>query len=162
MIKFIAWSKEKKIMCNVLDMDFFTNSCCTKLRPSHLIVETCSNLGDWHKFDDIADKFILLQYININDKLNNELYQDDIIYNENKNIIFRIYKVPGGFGIKAAYWSDNLNDLIVETGDDVIIESLADPQLKGFISTACVKLGNYNEHPNYTKQDWIEKNFKNK
>lgn len=89
----------------------------------------------------------LMEYIGIDDKNGNKIFADDIMKDYN-DIIFRIYKVPGGFAIKAKYWAENCKDL--DYTDYLILEALADPQIAAWLNQ-CERIGNIYEHKHLIK-----------
>lgn len=59
------------------------------------------------------------------DKDNHKIFEDDLRIT-NDGIIFRIYRVAGGFVIKDSLWMRDISDLII--GDDLIFAHLTDAQ----------------------------------
>jgi hypothetical protein len=55
--------------------------------------------------------------------------------------------VPGGFVIKAEYWKSDCRDLV--PGDELIFESLSNPQISSWLTGTCQVIGNIIEHPKY-------------
>lgn len=80
------------------------------------------------------------EFTGIKDKIGLDLYQDDIIEDE-QGRSYRIYKIRGGFSIKAAYWSDIKTDL--KKGDELIMQPMADAQTRSYIQEQCKLIGNY-------------------
>jgi len=96
----------------------------------------------------------IMEYIEIDDCKGNKIFADDIM-RDTDGTIFRIYKVAGGFAIKAKYWASNCKDL--DYSDYLILEPLAHPQNAAWLSQ-CEIIGNIYTHcPNcldkYSEQE---------
>jgi hypothetical protein len=124
-IKFNAWDKfeKKMILWNELCVD------------DQLLADIILN----------NTRYIPLQFINIEDINGKELFVDDLIQAQIKeiNYVFRIYFTRGGFAIKAPYWSENNEDLTY--GDELILTPLTDAQTIAFVKQNCKKVGNIYE-----------------
>ena len=64
-------------------------------------------------------------------------------------IIFRIYKVPGGFVIKSSVWLENTSDLII--GDDLIFTHFTDAQTLSWLLGSTEHYGNIFDNIDLTK-----------
>lgn len=127
-IKFNAWDKFEKKMILWKDM--------VKDKESEkLISEILLN----------SERYVPLQFTNIEDINSEELFTDDLIQAQIKEIdyVFRIYFTRGGFAIKAPYWSGNNEDLTY--GDELILTPLTDAQTITFVKQNCKKVGNIYE-----------------
>ena len=80
----------------------------------------------------------LMEHIGIDDCKGNKIFSDDIM-RDTDGTIFRIYKVAGGFAIKAKYWAENCKNLVYT--DAFILEALADHQNALWL-TQCEVIGN--------------------
>lgn len=124
-IRFNAWDKFEKrmILWNELYME------------DQLLADIILN----------STRYIPLQFINIEDVNGEELFTDDLIQAQIKeiNYIFRIYFTRGGFAIKSPYWSKDRRDLI--SGDELILTPLTDAQTVAFVRQNCKKVGNVYE-----------------
>jgi len=100
--------------------------------------------------DRLYEDCELMQFTGLFDKNGKEIYSDDILYDENIDIKFRVYSTYGGFVIKAPYWAaQNMNNLIL--GDDLITESLSNAQVGSWIKQSCKIIGNIYENPELLK-----------
>ena len=93
------------------------------------------------------DEFELMEFTGLTDKNRQELYQDDII--SDGEFAFRIYLVPGGFGIKASMWSSDMSDL--KPSDELILQALSDCQTRAYIMESCEIIGNIHENSELIK-----------
>ncbi len=80
------------------------------------------------------------QLTGLTDKFGVHIYANDILkdYNEQE---MRVYATSGGFGIKENYWRSDQSDLI--QGDELILLSLAYPQIQSFIFGNCAVIRNH-------------------
>lgn len=83
----------------------------------------------------------ICQFTGLIDKNGVEIYSDDIRTDGEHR--FRIYSIPGGFGIKAGYWWENIDNLIAT--DELIITPISEPQMAGWIIESTVALGSYHD-----------------
>jgi len=74
------------------------------------------------------------------DKNNVELFSNDIIFDGNRNLKFRIFEIAGGFVIKAGVWGDDFEWV---SSDELIVESLSDVQTRSYVESNCMCIGNY-------------------
>jgi len=77
--EFLAYDKEKDRLCNVFVLDYFTNSGVTNNRPSHIFVEYYDSLGNCHRYDNIGDKFELLEYTGFKDSFGKKIYDGFVV-----------------------------------------------------------------------------------
>ena len=81
------------------------------------------------------------QFTGLLDISSREIYEDDILLDEERNIEYRVYSLRGGFGIKAVYWADSKENLT--SADTLIIEPLADTQTRSYVTGSCKIIGNF-------------------
>jgi len=82
----------------------------------------------------------ICEFSGITDKQGHKIFENDLRIT-NDGVIFRIYKVPGGFVIKDSVWMKDIQDLII--GDDLIFAHLTDAQT---ISWLLGSTKHYNNH----------------
>lgn len=91
-------------------------------------------------FED-APSLHLQRFTGLLDVEGGEIYEDDILLDEDRNIEYRVYSLRGGFGIKAVYWADSKEELT--SADTLIIEPLANAQTRSYITGSCKIIGNF-------------------
>lgn len=132
-MNFKAWNTKDKYMCK------------SKRSLSTIIVNqlTGNIIGDgFHCYNKAENNYILLQGTGIPDRNGNEIFADDLL-KDNKGNEFRIYHICGGFVKKASAWAKSFEDMVLT--DQLVVEPLADPQLRSWIKQNCEIIGNYHE-----------------
>jgi uncharacterized phage protein (TIGR01671 family) len=89
----------------------------------------------------------IVQFTGVYDKYGTEMYSDDVISDGKNN--YRIYAMPGGFTIKATFWSAIMDD--VRQGDELIMDPLSDVQTISYIAQLCEVVGNIYANPELLK-----------
>lgn len=139
-IKFRAWLKEQKRMITVYSLINMPDETFTR-------VFEYDEPRNYHVGRDCD----LVQFTGIKDKNGVEIYSDDIMeyepgpYKLPDVKIFRIYAIPGGFGIKGSIWNNDMSDLVPT--DDLVLDSIADVQVRSWIEQNCKVIGNVFENP---------------
>lgn len=87
------------------------------------------------------DSLYLQRFTGLLDIEGAEIYEDDILLDEDRNTEYRVYSLRGGFGIKAVYWADSKEELT--SADTLIIEPLVDAQTRSYVTGYCKIIGNY-------------------
>jgi hypothetical protein len=91
----------------------------------------------------------IFQFIGIKDEYDNDLYADDII-EDDRCQKYRIYAMPGGFGIKAPFWAPDMRDL--NDSDYLIMQPIANIQTASYIKCSCHKIGTVLQNPELLQQ----------
>jgi hypothetical protein len=91
-----------------------------------------------------VDSKTIDEFTGLIDKDRYNIFENDLRV-DNRNVIFRIYRVDGGFAIKADYWKSNCKDLVLS--DDLILEPLANPQVADWLIENSKHFGTIHEHP---------------
>jgi len=115
--------------------------------PSNLVFRLDGHLFD-REFDEELHHVELMQFTGLLDKNGKEIYADDII--SNGEYKYRVYAVPGGFSIKAPYWSDDMRELSFD--DYLIMNPLGEPQNISWVKDHCEVIGNIYENPELLNQ----------
>lgn len=102
---------------------------------------------------DSVDNFEVIpetvgQFTGLTDKNGVKIFSDDL-RKDSDGVIFRIYETYGGFIIKANYWKSDCKDLIPI--DELIYESLSNPQTAQWIKESTVHFGNIHDNPELLK-----------
>lgn len=84
------------------------------------------------------------EFTSLIDRDNVTIFENDLRV-DNRGVIFRIYRVAGGFAIKADYWKSNCKDLVLS--DDLILEPLANPQMTAWLIENTKHFSTIHEHP---------------
>jgi len=144
--KFRAWHNGQMYDVNTLGLNL--KGINPGMSFAHKVHQSSLKMDkDCEMFDE---KTIFIQYTGLKDKNGKEIYSDDILFDKNIDIKFRVYSTYGGFVIKAPYWAtQNMNNLIL--GDDLITESLSDAQVGSWIKQSCEVIGNIYENPELLK-----------
>lgn len=117
-MKFKAWNGEQFVI------------------PDYL---TTKGIARWkeNSVTETSDKIVYFTGLVDNNAI--EIYSDDI-REDNQGNKFRIYLTVGGFVIKADYWKTDLKDL--NDFDNLILESLSNPQVSDYICRSTTHLYN--------------------
>jgi uncharacterized phage protein (TIGR01671 family) len=86
-----------------------------------------------------VDGYIAMQYTGIGDKTGKKIFESDILHNEKSNQWYKVFKVPGGFGINTH--QEDLNKPNV-----FFYMALSDRQNAGWLNALEIK-GNIYENP---------------
>jgi len=128
-LKFRAWDKKNKVWA---------------YEGFHLMGEvTIFDLLNQYKLRESLSILEFNQYVNLNDKADNDLYVGDLFKCETNDIIYRIYAVKGGFAINThvhIWQKDILNDYPFP------LIPLSDEQTVSWIKNSCIKVGNIYEN----------------
>ncbi|MCM3735578.1 YopX family protein [Bacillus cytotoxicus] len=98
-IKFRAWDKHKKVMCDVLNINFDAGVVHIK--------DQKTNLYWGRKFEDVE----LLQYTGEKDAWDKEIFEGDVVYQEFYDRISEKHGLTGAVKqMEGAWWIDNETD----------------------------------------------------
>lgn len=90
---------------------------------------------------------VLMQLTGLTDNNGVKIFEDDLRKNESGQLI-RIYRVAGGFAIKAPYWATDLSDL--SYSDELILQPLSDVQTAQWVCESTTAAGNIYDKTKHT------------
>lgn len=109
----------------------------TLQRHPHIVVSYNYDTFDW----DEVNPNTVSQLWTI-DKEGRKIFEGDL-RRDRAGKVFRIYRVDGGFVIKAHYWKCDCADLAPT--DSLIIQALSDPQTAQWVLESTIPVGNIYE-----------------
>jgi len=125
--KYLAWNGEQMISPDYITRD---------------------GLAYWKENSIISNTNKIVQFTGLHDQNSAQLYADDIIEGHDGQK-YRIYAMPGGFGIKAQPWASDLGGLSMS--DELIMQPLVEAQVASYIMQSCRKIGSVLETPELLK-----------
>jgi len=92
----------------------------------------------------------LMQYTGLDDINSNNIFEGDILQSPDKEMLFRVYSVPGGFAINCPVpaWK---NDIRKE--HPFPLQPLADEQTASWVQQSCSVIGNIYDNPDLISED---------